>query len=70
MINPNEAPAGFEAVEYIECAKCVFADAPVNDCFDYKCFSHKRKDKERVMFRALKKPVEIQFPYGSCGEYM
>ena len=47
-INPNEAPEGCVAVEYVECSKCVFWRK--DSCDDVMCTPEDRDDMEFVMF--------------------
>lgn len=52
MINPNEAPEGYRAVEpevyIISCVQCAFN---IEECPKISCFRDKRKDGQDVIFK-------------------
>ena len=53
MINPNEAPEGYRAVEsMIFCGNCALRDKTL--CIDTYCTEDERKDKTTVNFIKIK----------------
>ena len=68
MIDPNEAPEGYLAVEYCGCDGCAFTPADKN-CFSAICGGGCRKDGCNVAF--VKKPYDgratANFPCDDMG---
>jgi len=50
-VNPNEAPAGYVAVEYVDCSECAF-DNDNASCCSAVCYPDSRQDHCIVMFIA------------------
>jgi hypothetical protein len=50
MIDPHEAPDGYEAVAFTDCEHCAFFNVP---CGTLKCGMADRKDETMVMFVKL-----------------
>ena len=69
MIDPNEAPEGYLAVEERGCFGCAFNDKPLNDCLSVECEASRRKDGHSVIF--VKKPDDgratANFPCDDMG---
>ena len=80
MINPNEAPEGYEVVEFeaVEfeggerhhCDACAFKGAELIDmCFSNPCGMTSRKDRTHVYFvRRASNMSTLLYPMGSLGE--
>lgn len=68
MIDPNEAPEGYLAVEYFGCDGCAFTLADKN-CLSASCARDSRKDGCDVIF--VKKPDDgratANFPCDDMG---
>ena len=69
MIDPNEAPEGYLAVEGSGCFWCAFKDTPPDDCLSAECRASRRKDGHCVIF--VKKPDDgratANFPCDDTG---
>lgn len=78
-VDPNEAPEGYVAVEYVEGMPCVGSCDLVNNsqlCCESPCGHFSREDGCEVVFKRKlqqRKPDQQQatanFPHGSLGEY-
>lgn len=58
MIDPNEAPAGFVAEPFLDCAFCAFGNTSAEEmlnCFNHPCMAFERKDRTEVQFRKIEK---------------
>ena len=68
MIDPNEAPEGYLAVEYRGCDGCAFKYGSA-DCLFAECTAIRRKDRHDVIF--VKKPDDgratANFPCDDMG---
>ena len=69
MVDPNEAPEGYLAVEGSGCFWCAFNDMPLDDCLSAECEASRRKDGHYVIF--VKKPDDgratANFPCDDMG---
>lgn len=75
-VNPNEAPAGFEAVEGYGCAGCAFEALASDACIAIldniaSCVPHERNDLMSTIFVVkrveLNKPATANFPHDDMG---
>lgn len=58
MLNPNEAPEGYKAVEGRDCTTCAFANS---DCSSYACDGCDRYDGCDVSFRKIDDSTTARF---------
>lgn len=74
MLNKNEAPEGYEAVEYCgqpgRCEHCAFNWFRENEkCFENPCHDTVRQDRTNVYFVRRKSVMsKLLHPMGSLGE--
>lgn len=54
MIDKNEAPEGYEAIDGYMCSLCCFGDdGIIACCLQSKCLPSERKDGENVVFKKI-----------------